>query len=128
MNWEVIGAVSELIGALAVIASLVYLAYQVRQHTRVIQSSSFQATTDSLNHINMTIASEVNCRDRWRQEKPVRHGRRLRAAAAIALFASGFAAGAALNDALDAAKTAPHIYRTVLENERLRVCSFSLAR
>lgn len=58
MNWEAIGAVSELVGALAVIASLLYLAFEVRQHTRAIHSSSFQATTDSLNHINMMIATD----------------------------------------------------------------------
>jgi hypothetical protein len=58
VNWNAIGAISELVGAVAVIASLIYLAAQVRQHTRAIQSSSFQGTTDALNHINMMIASD----------------------------------------------------------------------
>ncbi len=34
MNWEAIGAVAELLGALGVIASLAYLGLQVRQNTR----------------------------------------------------------------------------------------------
>ena len=33
MNWEAIGAVAELVGAIGVVASLVYLAYQIRQST-----------------------------------------------------------------------------------------------
>jgi hypothetical protein len=31
MNWDAIGAVAELLGAIGVIASLVYLAVQIRQ-------------------------------------------------------------------------------------------------
>lgn len=46
--------------------------------------------------------------------------------AAAVLFGSGLAAGAALSDALDAAKVAPHIYRIALENERLRVLDVTL--
>jgi hypothetical protein len=60
MNWEALGAISELIGAVTVVVTLVYLAIQVRQHTSAIRSSSFQATTDALNHINMTIASDAD--------------------------------------------------------------------
>lgn len=35
MNWDAVGALAELLGAIAVIASLVYLASQIRQNTRV---------------------------------------------------------------------------------------------
>ncbi len=58
MNWEALGAIGELSGAIVVIVTLVYLAIQVRQHTSAAQSSSFQGTTDALNYINMTIASD----------------------------------------------------------------------
>ena len=34
MNWEAIGAAGEILGAIAVIASLFYVAYQVKQNTR----------------------------------------------------------------------------------------------
>ena len=47
MNWDAIGAVAELLGALGVIASLVYLAVQIRQNTTAIRSSTYQALTDS---------------------------------------------------------------------------------
>ncbi len=40
MNWDAIGAVGELVGAAAVIASLVYLAVQIRQNTRSVRRAS----------------------------------------------------------------------------------------
>lgn len=55
------------------------------------------------------------------QETRVRCNKGPGAAIGALLFASGIAAGAVFSDALDAAKAAPHIYRTVLDNERLRV-------
>ena len=40
MNWEAIGAIAEMIGSLAVLATLVYLAFQVRQASRNTKSAS----------------------------------------------------------------------------------------
>ena len=40
MNWEAIGAIGEVAGAVAVFASLVYLALQIRQNTRAIRGSA----------------------------------------------------------------------------------------
>ena len=42
-NWEAIGAVAELFGALGVIATLGYLAVQIRQNTTSTRTSSYQA-------------------------------------------------------------------------------------
>lgn len=39
MNWEAVGAFSELVGALAVVISLVYLAFQIRQNTRQLEQN-----------------------------------------------------------------------------------------
>jgi len=39
MNWEAIGAISEMIGALAFVASLVYLALQIRQNTKQLEQN-----------------------------------------------------------------------------------------
>lgn len=60
MNWEAVGAISELVGAVAVVVTLLYLAMQIRQHTRSTHSSTFQATTDALNQINMAIATDAD--------------------------------------------------------------------
>jgi hypothetical protein len=39
MNWDAIGAIGEIIGAIAVVVSLIYLALQVRQNTQQISLS-----------------------------------------------------------------------------------------
>ena len=57
MNWDAIGAIAELLGAIGVIGSLVYLATQIRQNTKSLSTSSFQATTDALNQVNALIAN-----------------------------------------------------------------------
>ena len=43
MNWNAIGAIGEFVGALAVVASLAYLAVQIRQNTRWLRSSALEA-------------------------------------------------------------------------------------
>ncbi len=45
MNWEAAGALGEIVGAFAVVISLVYLAIQVRQNTTAIAA---QAAHDAL--------------------------------------------------------------------------------
>ena len=42
MNWNAVGAVGEIWGALAVFITLVYLALQVRQNTRAMKRTAFQ--------------------------------------------------------------------------------------
>jgi hypothetical protein len=44
MSWEAIGAIGEVVGAAAVIASLIYLAAQIRQNSRTIRRSSARHT------------------------------------------------------------------------------------
>jgi hypothetical protein len=57
MNWEAIGAIGDSVGGIGVIVTLLYLTTQIRQNTRAMHSSSFQATTDSLNEINLQIVT-----------------------------------------------------------------------
>jgi hypothetical protein len=40
MNWEALGAIGEIVGAVAVVVTLGYLAVQIRQNTRNIQSNT----------------------------------------------------------------------------------------
>lgn len=45
MNWDAIGAIGEIVGAIAVVITLVYLAAQIRSNTRTTTANaSFQAT------------------------------------------------------------------------------------
>jgi len=39
MNWDAIGAISEMIGALAVVISVIYLAFQIRQNTKQLEQN-----------------------------------------------------------------------------------------
>ena len=45
MNWEILGVAAEIVGATAVVVSLVYLTVQLKQNTQAMKS----ATIDSLN-------------------------------------------------------------------------------
>jgi len=47
LSWDALAAAAELLGALGVIATLAYLAVQIRQNTRLL-SSSLAATTREL--------------------------------------------------------------------------------
>jgi hypothetical protein len=42
MNWEAVGAISEIVGALAVVITLAYLAVQIRQNNDLLRSESRQ--------------------------------------------------------------------------------------
>jgi len=45
MSWDAVTAVAEMVGATAVVVTLLYLAIQVRQSTRAVQAATFQATS-----------------------------------------------------------------------------------
>ncbi len=47
MNWEAIGAVGEILGAFAVVVSLLYLATQIRQNSRIVKGSTVQSITQT---------------------------------------------------------------------------------
>jgi hypothetical protein len=47
MNWEAIGAIGEIIGAVAVVVTLAYLAVQIRNSTRIARSATRQAIAET---------------------------------------------------------------------------------
>jgi hypothetical protein len=59
MSWEAIGAISEIIGAIAVVASLVYLATQVRQSTKVARSATRQAIAESAQRLGQDLIDDT---------------------------------------------------------------------
>lgn len=68
MNWDAIGAIGEILGALAVVATLGYLAIQIRQSTAVARSSTRQAIAE----MSMASGSDV-VRDRELAEIELRN-------------------------------------------------------
>ena len=46
MNWETIGAIGELVGAIGVISSLVYVGYQIKETQKAVRAATAQARTD----------------------------------------------------------------------------------
>ena len=57
MNWDALGAIAELVGALAVVASLLYLAVQVRASTRAL---AVEAKLESARLLNDFIDSLIH--------------------------------------------------------------------
>ena len=56
MNWEAIGAVGEIVGAVAVLATLLYLALQIRQNTRFVQAATYHSAIRARNEFNFAVA------------------------------------------------------------------------
>ena len=48
MSWDAIGAIAELLGALGVLGSLIYLGGQIRQNTRMMKQQAFQLGTNEV--------------------------------------------------------------------------------
>ena len=58
MTWDAIGAVGEIVGALAVFATLVYLAKQIRVQNRATEMEHFENLMDGFNQFNALIAAD----------------------------------------------------------------------
>ena len=57
MNWEAIGAIGEILGALAVFITLAYLATQIRQNTALMTTSVYESAMGGFNELNKTVLS-----------------------------------------------------------------------
>ena len=64
MNWEAVGAIAELLGAIAVFLTLAYLALQVRQNANALRHQNdfsaaqiMQVRTDTLIDVSTTMLS-----------------------------------------------------------------------
>lgn len=55
MNWAAIGAVSEVIAAIAVVISLIYLATQIRQATRTARATTRNAIAESAQRLSQDV-------------------------------------------------------------------------
>jgi len=55
MNWDAIGAFGEVLGAIAVFVSLIYLAVQTRNNTKALRSSAFHQVRESFSQVSLAI-------------------------------------------------------------------------
>ena len=62
MNWEAIGAVSEVLGAVCVILTLGYLAVQIRQNTAMMTAQTVQASVDATQRVLLYRAEHAEVR------------------------------------------------------------------
>lgn len=46
LNWEIVAAIAELLSAIGVLLTLVYLAMQIRENTRGLQSASYESVLE----------------------------------------------------------------------------------
>ncbi len=65
MNWEAITATAELLGALGVIASLLYLADQVRTSSRIARQDAARSVLAKLNAVVDSITRDEAVADLW---------------------------------------------------------------
>jgi hypothetical protein len=60
-----LGSLGELIAAIATVATLIYLALQIRHNTQATRSTSFHAISDSMNHVNVSVAQNPGLARIW---------------------------------------------------------------
>jgi len=65
MNWDAISAIAELLGAVGVIASLIYLAIQIRQNTSVARAETTKDLYLASREAIMAIASNDHLAKIW---------------------------------------------------------------
>lgn len=58
VNWNAVGAIAELIGAIGVVGSLVYLATQIRSNTRAVKVAAYQQNSTAYRELNLAIIGD----------------------------------------------------------------------
>jgi hypothetical protein len=66
MNWEELSAIAQVIGSIAVIASVLYLAMQVHQSTRIAKLAAQDAAATALREVTKPFAENSELARIWR--------------------------------------------------------------
>lgn len=59
MNWEAIGAIGEIVGAITVVVTVGYLALQIRQNTAALRSTATQGASEQAADIYHTLSTDA---------------------------------------------------------------------
>jgi hypothetical protein len=65
MNWEMISAVGQMLGALGVIISIVYLAAQIRNQNKESQGAAMNVLTTHWSDLNRTLVESPDLAALW---------------------------------------------------------------
>lgn len=60
MNWEAISAIGQIVGAIAVVATLLYLSRDIRDNSRSLAVSALRDTTEQWNHWGALVAQSAD--------------------------------------------------------------------
>ena len=60
MNWQVLAAVAEIVGSVAIVFSLVYLAIQIRQGTKATRAATYQSVMMSVGTMSTAIVQSAD--------------------------------------------------------------------
>ena len=60
MNWDAIGAIGEILGAIGVVLTLLYLSIQTRNNTQATNAASTQAVSDKWIDVNVFLADHMD--------------------------------------------------------------------
>src|SRR5438046_8957175 len=66
MNWDAISAISQLIGSVAVVLSVLYLALQVHRSTRVVRLATQDAAATALREVTKPFMENADLERIWR--------------------------------------------------------------
>ena len=66
MNWDAISAISQLVGSIAVVLSVLYLALQVHQSTRVAKLATQDAAATALRDVTKPLMENADLERIWR--------------------------------------------------------------
>jgi len=76
MSWDAVGAVAEIVGAAAVVASLIYLAAQIRQNSRQVEEQvralrlqSYDSAGADFSALRLHISNSPQLASVWRRAK-----------------------------------------------------------
>lgn len=65
MNWEAVGAIGEVAGAIAVIATLLYLSVQIRHNVLALRNNTAWAINEGLSVLNGRVSTDPELADIW---------------------------------------------------------------
>jgi hypothetical protein len=63
MGWDAVSAVAELVGALAVIGTLIYLSVQIRDHTLSVRTQAHESIWTGFNDLNIQVVQNPDLFD-----------------------------------------------------------------